>query len=63
MPLRMLKIADVTPFAYAFEGNFKARMANIERRIGSKTIGLAIQTVVPGCLSSRRHKHVFQEES
>jgi hypothetical protein len=62
MPLRMLKIADVTPFAYAFEGNIKARMADIGRRIGSKTIGLAIQTVAPGCLSSRRHKHVFQEE-
>jgi uncharacterized cupin superfamily protein len=62
MPLRMLKIADVTPFPYAFEGNIKARKVDIGRRVGSKTIGLAIQTVAPGCLSSRRHKHVFQEE-
>ncbi len=63
MPLRKLKIADVTPFADAFEGDIGAGMADIGRTNGSRTIGLAIQTVAPGCLSSRRHKHVFREES
>jgi len=62
MALRKLKLADVKPFDYAFEGNIKAAMADIGRTIGSRTIGLAIQTVAPGCRSSRRHKHVFQEE-
>jgi uncharacterized cupin superfamily protein len=62
MPLHMLKIAEVAPFTYAFDGNIKARMADIGRKIGSKAIGFAIQTVPPGCQSSRRHKHVFQEE-
>jgi uncharacterized cupin superfamily protein len=62
MALRKLKVSDVKPFDYGFEGNIKATMADIGRTIGSKTIGLAVQTVAPGCWSSRRHKHVFQEE-
>jgi uncharacterized cupin superfamily protein len=62
MALRKLKLADVKPFDYRFEGNIKASMADVGRTIGSQTIGLAIQTIAPGRLSSRRHKHVFQEE-
>ncbi len=60
--LRRVRLEEVTPFAYAFEGEIKARMADIGRNLGSKSIGLTIQTVAPGCFSSRRHKHVFQEE-
>jgi hypothetical protein len=37
-------------------------MADIGRSVGSQSIGLTIQTVAPGCRSSRRHRHVFQEE-
>jgi uncharacterized cupin superfamily protein len=62
MALRKVKLVDVRPFDYGFGGNIRARMADIGRSLGSKTIGLAIQTVAPGCMSSPRHKHVFQEE-
>jgi uncharacterized cupin superfamily protein len=37
-------------------------MADIGRSVGSQSIGLVIQTVAPGYRSSRRHRHVFQEE-
>lgn len=37
-------------------------MADIGRAVGSQVIGLTIQTVAPGCRSSRRRRHVFQEE-
>ena len=59
---RHVRIGDVTPFDYAFEGNIRARMADVGRTLGSQSIGLAIQTVAPGNWSSRRHRHVFQEE-
>jgi uncharacterized cupin superfamily protein len=62
MALRKLNLSDIKPFAYSFEGNIKATMADVGRSIGSQSIGLAIQTIAPGCFSSRRHKHVFQEE-
>ena len=62
MPLRKLNIADVKPFDYAFEPPISARMADIGRALGSATIGLTIQTVPPGNFSSRRHRHIFQEE-
>ncbi len=62
MALRKLKLSDLKPFAYGFGGNIKGKMADLGRTVGSKTIGLVIQTVAPGCFSSRRHKHVFQEE-
>jgi uncharacterized cupin superfamily protein len=62
MALRKTNLAEVKTFDYAFEGNLKARMADVGRTVGSKDIGFAIQTVAPGCWSSRRHKHVFQEE-
>lgn len=62
MALRKLNLADIKPFAYRFEANIRATMADIGRSLGSQTIGLAIQTVAPGCFSSRRHRHVFQEE-
>lgn len=62
MSLRKVKLSEIKPFAYGFGGEIKAKMADVGRTVGSKTIGLAIQTVGPGCFSSRRHKHVFQEE-
>src|SRR5882724_9116521 len=37
-------------------------MSDIGRNLGSKTIGVVIQTIAPGCCSSRRHRHLFQEE-
>lgn len=62
MALHHIRIDDVAPFEYEFGGNIRARMADIGRTVGSKAIGLTIQTVAPGCRSSRRHRHVFQEE-
>ena len=62
MPLRKLNIRDIKPFDYAFEPPISATMADIGRSIGSGMIGLTIQTVQPGHFSSRRHRHVFQEE-
>jgi uncharacterized cupin superfamily protein len=62
MPLRRMRLDEVRPFDYGFGGNIKARMADVGRTLGSQSIGLTIQTVAPGCRSSRRHKHVFQEE-
>ena len=62
MSLRKVKLSDITPFAYSFGGNINGKMTDVGRTVGSKTIGLVIQTVGPGCFSSRRHRHVFQEE-
>ncbi|MFI4997481.1 MAG: cupin domain-containing protein [Hyphomicrobiales bacterium] len=62
MALHHVRIDAVTPFEYGFGGNIRARMADIGRTIGSEAIGLTIQTVAPGNRSSRRHRHVFQEE-
>ena len=62
MSLRKVKLSEIKPFAYGFGGEIQAKMADVGRTVGSKTIGLAIQIVGPGCFSSRRHKHVFQEE-
>jgi uncharacterized cupin superfamily protein len=62
MALRRVRLDEVQSFDYGFAGNIKARMADIGRNVGSKSIGLTIQTVAPGCRSSRRHRHVFQEE-
>lgn len=62
MPLRKLNLKDVRPFDYAFEPPIAARMTDIGRALGSVSIGLAIQSVAPGHLSSRRHRHLFQEE-
>jgi uncharacterized cupin superfamily protein len=62
MSLRKIKIPDVRPFDYGFGGKIKGQMADLGRTLGSKAIGLTIQTIAPGCFSSRRHKHLFQEE-
>ena len=62
MPLRKINVRDVVPFDYSFEPPITARMADIGRALGSASIGVAIQTVQPGYRSSRRHRHVFQEE-
>lgn len=60
--LRHVRIADITPFDYAFEDPIRARMTDIGRTLGSQKIGLTIQTISPGNWSSRRHRHMFQEE-
>lgn len=62
MPIRMLNINDIVPFDYKYDGPIGSQMADVGRNIGSQTIGLNIQTVQPGNYSSRRHRHVFQEE-
>jgi len=62
MALHHVRIDGIAPFDYDFGGNIRARMADVGRAMGSQTIGLTIQTVTPGCQSSRRHRHVFQEE-
>ena len=62
MPLRKINVRDVAAFDYGFEPPIAAWMADIGRTLGSASIGLAIQTVQPGHWSSRRHRHVFQEE-
>src|SRR5271165_5758415 len=62
MPLRKLNVNDIKSFEYSFEDPIAARMTDIGRALGSTSIGLTIQTVSPGHWSSRRHRHVFQEE-
>ena len=62
MSLRKLKLSELKSFAYAFGPGIEGKMADVGRSVGSKTIGLMIQTVAPGRFSSRRHKHLFQEE-
>jgi uncharacterized cupin superfamily protein len=62
MSLHKLKLAELKHFDYGFGGDIKGRMGDIGRTLGSKTIGLVVQTISPGCFSSRRHKHLFQEE-
>src|SRR5260370_39748439 len=62
MSLRKVKLSDLKSFAYSLGGNIQAKRADVGRTVGSKTIGLTIQTVGRGCFSPRRHKHVFQEE-
>ncbi len=62
MALRKVAIPEIQPFDYSFGGPIRARMADVGRTVGSQSIGLTIQTVAPGCRSSRRHRHVFQEE-
>lgn len=59
---RHVRIGDVAAFDYAFEPPVQATMADVGRRLGSQRIGLTIQTVAPGMRSSRRHRHLFQEE-
>ena len=60
--LRKVMLSEIKSFEYTFGGPITAKMADVGRTLGSQSIGLTIQTVAPGCFSSRRHKHVFQEE-
>jgi len=62
MALHRIKLSDLRPFPYSFGPGIGGSMADVGRNVGSQTIGLTIQTIAPGNLSSRRHKHVFQEE-
>jgi uncharacterized cupin superfamily protein len=62
MSLRTIKLSEIKLFEYSFEPPIRASMADVGRTLGSRTIGLVIQTVPPGCFSSRKHRHVFQEE-
>jgi uncharacterized cupin superfamily protein len=58
----MRNVRDIEPFDYGFGGPIVARMTDIGRALGSSSIGLVVQTVRSGCQSSRRHRHLFQEE-
>jgi len=60
--VRRVRIGEVAPFGYAFEPPVAGTMADVGRTLGSQRIGLIIQTVQPGHRSSRRHRHLFQEE-
>lgn len=62
MPLRKLNLREVAPFDYRFEDPIGGRMTDVGRALGSASIGLNVQTVPPGRFSSRRHRHLFQEE-
>jgi uncharacterized cupin superfamily protein len=62
MALRRVKLSDLKSFTYSFGGDIGGTMADVGRTVGSKTIGLVIQTIAPAHFSSRRHKHMFQEE-
>src|SRR5215472_17854876 len=62
MTIRKLNISEIVPFDYEFETPIGGKMTDVGRNIGSATIGLNIQTVPPGNFSSRRHRHLFQEE-
>src|SRR5215831_12838557 len=62
MPIRKMNIRDIAPFDYCFGGSIGGQMTDVGRNIGSDSIGLNIQTVPPGNFSSRRHRHLFQEE-
>ncbi len=62
MPLRKLNMRAVKPFDYGLGAPVIAQMADIGRALGSASIGVAVQTVRPGRWSSRRRRHLFQEE-
>ena len=59
---RHVRIDAVTPFVYGFGPGIGGLMADVGRNVGSDRIGLTIQTVPPGNRTSRRHRHVYQEE-
>lgn len=48
MTLRIRNIAEIVPFAHAFEPRIGGRMADIGRIPGIRRIGLTAQTVAPG---------------
>jgi uncharacterized cupin superfamily protein len=60
MPPRIRNVGAIAPFAYAFEPGIGGRMTDVGRTLGSRRIGLAIQTIAPGHWSSRRHRHLGQ---
>ena len=62
MILRTLNVRDLNQFDLDFGAPIRAKAADIGRSLGSSSIGLMVQTVQPGCQSSRRHRHIFQEE-
>jgi uncharacterized cupin superfamily protein len=62
MPPRLISLQNVPTFAYRFGPQQAGRMQDVGRNVGSDKIGLVIQTIAPGKRSSRRHRHLFQEE-
>ena len=62
MTFRKLNVRDLNLFDLDFGAPIRARVADIGRSLGSSSIGLMVQTVQPGRQSSRRHRHIFQEE-
>jgi len=59
---RLVNLPEIPAFDYRFGPLQEGRMQDIGRNVGSDKIGLIIQTVAPGKRSSRRHRHLFQEE-
>jgi len=62
MPPRIVNLQSVPAFDYQFGPLQMGRMQDVGRNVGSDKIGLMIQTIAPGKRSSRRHRHLFQEE-
>jgi len=62
MPPRLVDLQSVPAFDYQFGPSQMGRMQDVGRNVGSDKIGLMIQTIAPGKRSSRRHRHLFQEE-
>src|SRR5579871_156297 len=62
MPLRKKNVRDIAPFNCIFGIEISCQMVDVGRAVDSSTIGLIVQTVEPGKMSSRRHRHIFQEE-
>jgi uncharacterized cupin superfamily protein len=54
MALRKIQLSNAAPFPYSFGDGIGGTMSDVGRTVGSKTIGLVIQTIAPGHFSSRR---------
>ena len=62
MAARLVNIREVPALDYWFGPLQGGRMQDIGRNVGSDKIGLVVQTIAAGKRSSRRHRHLFQEE-
>ena len=60
--LKRQNIHKVSPYAHTPTSDVSTMISDIGRSIGSCNVGFVIQKVGPGKHSSRKHKHVFQEE-
>lgn len=62
MPLRHKRIEAIAPFEHTPCSDVAVSIADVGRALGSIATGLAIQRIKPGFRSSRKHRHIFQEE-